>query len=117
MSPIGTAVEEGIILKQNQFEELNLKGNDVSGLVETIDARGDPGNKVIGKLLGRYNVPALADPNLQIRGWGGGGHPDPETRGIEPSKKDFSRPFGPQFAPKVREAGPPSPSLGSATDP
>ena len=35
---------------------------------------------VIGKLLGRCNVPALADPDLQIRG-GGGGHPDLQIRG------------------------------------
>ena len=28
---------------------------------------------VIGKLLGRCNVPASADPDLQIRGGGGGG--------------------------------------------
>ena len=41
MSPIGTALEKGITLKQNQFEELNLRGNDVSGLVETTAARGD----------------------------------------------------------------------------
>ena len=26
------------------------------------------GTMVIGKLLGRCNVPAFADPNLQIRG-------------------------------------------------
>ena len=44
LSPIGAAVEKGITLKQNQFEELNLRGNDVSGLVETNDARGDRAN-------------------------------------------------------------------------
>ena len=44
MSPIGTALEKGITLKQNQFEELNLRGNDVSGLVETTAAPGDRGN-------------------------------------------------------------------------
>ena len=34
---------------------------------------------VIRKLLGRCNVPALADPDLQIRA--GGGHPDLQIRG------------------------------------
>ena len=37
-------VEKGITLKQNQFEELKRKGNDVSGLVDSTDARGDRGN-------------------------------------------------------------------------
>ena len=37
-------VEKGITLKQNQFEELKRRGNDVSGLVERTDARGDRGN-------------------------------------------------------------------------
>ena len=37
-------VERGITLKQNQFEELKRRGNDISGLVERTDARGDPGN-------------------------------------------------------------------------
>ena len=37
-------VEKGITLKQNQFEELKRRGNDVSGLVERTDARGDWGN-------------------------------------------------------------------------
>ena len=37
-------VEQGITLKQNQFEELNLQENDVSGLVERTDTRGDQGN-------------------------------------------------------------------------
>ena len=55
---------------------------------------------VIGKLLGRCNVPASADPDLQIRG--GSGHPDPEIRGMGRSKKIFFRPFGPQFGPKIR---------------
>ena len=54
---------------------------------------------VMGKLIGHCNVPALADPDLQI---GGGGR--------------FFRPFGPQFGPKIRGAGPPGPSSGSATD-
>ena len=38
-------VEKGITLKQNQFEELKRRGNDVSGLVERTDARGVRGNK------------------------------------------------------------------------
>ena len=38
------SVEKGITLKQNQFEELKRRGNDVSGLVERTDARGDRGN-------------------------------------------------------------------------
>ena len=37
-------VEKGITLKQNQFEELKRRGNDVSGLVERSDARGDRDN-------------------------------------------------------------------------
>ena len=37
-------VEKGISLKQNQFEELKGGGNDVSGLVERTDTRGDRGN-------------------------------------------------------------------------
>ena len=41
----------------------------------------------LGKLLGRCNVPALADPDLQIRE--GPGHPDPEIREIGQSKKNF----------------------------
>ena len=65
---------------------------------------------VIGKLLGRCNVPASADPDLQIRG-GGGGHPDPDIRGMGRSKKIFFRPFGPQFGPKIRGGGPPGPLL------
>ena len=37
-------VERGITLKQNPFEELKRRGNDISGLVERTDAQGDPGN-------------------------------------------------------------------------
>ena len=37
-------VEKGITLKQNQFEELKRRGNDVSELVERTDARGDRRN-------------------------------------------------------------------------
>ena len=72
---------------------------------------------VIGKSFGRCNVPASADPDLQIRGGGGGsGHPDPEIIGVGRSKKNFFRPLGPQFGPKIRGADPPGPSPGSATD-
>ena len=60
---------------------------------------------------------SVADPDLQIRErWGGGGgsHPDTEKRGVV--SKDIFRPFGPQFALKIRGgAGPPDPSPGSAT--
>ena len=37
-------VEKGIILKQNQFEELKRRENDIKGLVERADARGDRGH-------------------------------------------------------------------------
>ena len=70
--------------------------------------------RVIGKLLGRCSVPALADPNLQIRG---GGHPDPVIRGMGRSKNIIFWPFGPQFGPKIRGgADPPGPSPGSDSD-
>ena len=60
----------------------------------------------------------LADPDLQIRGRGrgrgrvGDGHLDPEIRGGPGLKKNFSRPFGPQFGLKIGEgggSGPPAP--------
>ena len=41
----------------------------------------------------------MADPDLEIRGGGGGeggGHPDPEIRG-DGLPKNFFRPFGPDF--------------------
>ena len=38
-------VEKGITLKQNQFEELKRRGNDVSELVERTGARGDRGDR------------------------------------------------------------------------
>ena len=51
----------------------------------------------------------LADPDLQIRGRGrgrvGDGHLDPEIRGGPGLKKNFSRPFGPQFGLKIGEGG------------
>ena len=46
----------------------------------------------------------------------GGGHPDPEIRGMPGLKKTFFRPFAPQFGLKIRGAGPPGPSPRSATD-
>ena len=50
---------------------------------------------------GRWN-PSVADPDLQIRGGGGGGHPDPEiSRGAQSPKK-FFRLFGPHFDRKIR---------------
>ena len=54
-------------------------------------------------LIRRY---AVGDPDLQIRGGGGGsGHPDPEIRSGQ-SPKNFFRPFGPQFGLKIRGAPP-----------
>ena len=46
-------------------------------------------------LLRPNHLPAVAVPDLQIRGWGrgeggGNGHPDPEIRGAPVSKKFFS---------------------------
>ena len=60
----------------------------------------------------------MADPDLQIRGKGGGGHPDPEIRGGGGSfLKNVFRPFGPQFGPKIRGGpGPPGPFPGSASE-
>ena len=50
----------------------------------------------------------MADPDLQIRG--GPGHPDPEKMGGGGrSPKIIFRPFGPQFALKIRGRGPRAP--------
>ena len=58
----------------------------------------------------------VADPDLQIRGGGGGGHPGPEIRGGTGLPKNFFWPFRPHFGRKMRgEPGPPGPSPGSAT--
>ena len=46
----------------------------------------------------------VADPDLQIRGGGGGEKPNPEIRGGARSKKHFFRPFRPQFGLKIRGA-------------
>ena len=55
----------------------------------------------------------VADPDLQIRG-GGGGHPDPEIRGGLASKKHVFRPFGPHFDLIIRGPGPPGSSPESS---
>ena len=71
---------------------------------------------VIGKLFGRCNVPASVDPDLPIRGGGGGRSSRPRdywSGAVE--KKNFFRPLGPQFGPKIPGGGPPGPSPGSAT--
>ena len=53
----------------------------------------------------------MTDPDLEIRGEGGGsGHPDPEIRG-EQSTKNFFRPFGPPFGLKIRGGGRAPPGL------
>ena len=58
----------------------------------------------------------MADPKLQIRGGGGEGAVIQTLRkGGGQSQKKFSRLLGPQFGLKIRGAGPPGPSLGSAT--
>ena len=62
----------------------------------------------LGKLLGRCNVPALADPDLQIRG-GGAGHPDPEKRGMGRSKKIFFSALRATDRSKNEGGGPPGP--------
>ena len=60
----------------------------------------------------------MADPDLQIRGGGGGSHLDPEKRGGQ-SQKNFFQPFEPQFGLKIRGRsggwGGPGPSPGSGT--
>ena len=57
--------------------------------------------------MGRGNW-SVADPDNQIRG--GGGHPDPEIRGMPGLKKNIFRHFGPQFGLKIRGAVPSDPS-------
>ena len=63
---------------------------------------------------------AVADPDLQIRGGGEGGHPDPGIRKRAVSPKNFFRFLGPHFRQKIRRggggAGSPGPSHGFATD-
>ena len=63
------------------------------------------------RITARSDLP-VADPDLQIRGGGGGaGHPDPEIIGGGAVFKKKCRPFGPQFGPKIR----PGPSSRSTT--
>ena len=61
----------------------------------------------------------MTDPDLQIRGGGGGrgGHPDPEDKLGGGLQKFFFRPFGPQFGLKITGGGTgsPCPSPRSAT--
>ena len=60
----------------------------------------------------------MVDPDLQIMGGGGDGHPDPEMRGRCP--KMFFWPFGPQFGLKNKGGGglgPSGPSPGTAIVP
>ena len=40
------------------------------------------------------NMIAVADPDIQIRGGGGAGHPDPETRGMPGLQKTIFGPSG-----------------------
>ena len=48
------------------------------------------------------SVCTLADPELQIRGGGGGGsHPDPEIRGGPGLPENVFWPFGPHFGKKM----------------
>ena len=47
----------------------------------------------------------MADRDLQLRGGGGEGHPDPEIRGEPGLQKNFFRPFRPQFGLKIRGVG------------
>ena len=62
---------------------------------------------------GRWN-PSVADPDpLQIKGEGGGGHPDPDIRGGGRSAKNIFSALGASFWSKNK--GGPSP--GSATAP
>ena len=55
----------------------------------------------------------MVDPDNQIRG--GGGHPDPEIRGMPGLKKRHFSALGPQFGLKIRGASSSDPSPRSAT--
>ena len=58
----------------------------------------------------------MADPDLQIRGGGRGGHADPEIRGGPGFQKKFFRLFGSHFGQTITGGGgPPGPSPGYAT--
>ena len=57
--------------------------------------------------LFRSRLNAVPDPDLEIRGGGGGGLSRPlEKGGLQ---KNFFRSFGPQFGLKIRGCGPPGP--------
>ena len=57
----------------------------------------------------------MLDPDLEIRRGARLSRPlDKEGGGLSPRK--IFRPWGPQFGPNIRGAGPPGPSPGSATD-
>ena len=56
----------------------------------------------------------LADPDLQMRKGGGGGHPDPEIRGRSLQKTNFSALLASVWS-KDRGAGPLGPFPGSVT--
>ena len=63
----------------------------------------------------------MPDPDLEICGEGGGGHPNSEIRGGPPvSPPNFFRPIGPQFGLKIKWGGGgarrPGPSPGSAAE-
>ena len=59
----------------------------------------------------------MADPDLQIKGGGGGGQPDPEIRGGPAAENFFSALWASFWSKKKGGApGPPGPSPGSATD-
>ena len=52
----------------------------------------------------------VTDPDLQIRGEGGGAVIQTLRKGVAVSKKIFFRPFAPQFGLKIRgRPGPPGP--------
>ena len=59
---------------------------------------------------------SVADPDLQIRRWGGGGSSRPGDKGDARSQKNFFQHVRPQFDLKIKGAGPPGPSPGSTTE-
>ena len=62
-------------------------------------------------------VSLVPDPDLEIRGGGGERSSRPLDKGGPGLPKNFFRPFGPQFGPKLRGgAAPPGPTPGSATE-
>ena len=58
----------------------------------------------------KVELQAVADPDLQIRGWGrGDSHPDPDIRGRPVSKKIFSTLPASFWSKNKGEPGPPGP--------